>query len=74
MSIEKKEVIRVLHDEPEFAGKFNDDPSVNVGREGKNSIRLYFFEFQDCIDRGFLTQDSRLQVTNLSQTLVSLHL
>lgn len=52
----------------------NDDPSVNVRREGKNSIRLYFFEFHDCIGRGFSTQDSRLQVTKLSQTLVSPHL
>jgi hypothetical protein len=52
----------------------NDDPIVNAGRDGKNSIRLYPFEFQDCIDRGFSTQDSRLQVTKLSQTLVSPHL
>jgi hypothetical protein len=49
----------------------NDDPIVNAGLEEKNSIRLYFFEFQDCIDRGFSTQDSRLQVAKLSQTLVS---
>jgi hypothetical protein len=52
----------------------NDDPIVNAGPAEKNSTRPYFFEFQDCIYRGFLTQDSRLQVTKLSQTLVSLHL
>lgn len=33
----------------------NDDPIVNAGPEEKNSIRLHFFEFQDCIDRAFST-------------------
>jgi hypothetical protein len=37
--------------------KWNDDPIFNAGLEETNSIRLYLFEFQDSIYRGFLTQD-----------------
>lgn len=46
-------------------------PIVSAEEVEMNSIRLPFFEFQDCIDQVFSTRDSRQQATKLSQKLLS---